>query len=111
MKAFAQDADDLHVEVVDLEATADDRKIAVEPTLPQLVADHDALHGNAVGIFRRDERAPARERRGAKEREQVVGHSRRGDALHFAVDLEARIASLHLRETGDQAALFASIED
>ena len=57
-----------------------------------------------------DERSPERQRGGAEERQQIVGHPGRGDALHHAVDLEARVTSLDLGDARDQPALRSHVE-
>ena len=108
-EARAHDADDLHVEVVDRQPTADRARIAPETALPQLVADHDACDRDAVRIFAGDQRPPE-QRRGAEERQQIVGDPGRGDPLHRAVDQEAGIASLRRGDARDQPALRAHVE-
>ena len=109
-KVGRQDADDLHVEVVDRQPPADHARIALEATLPQLVADDDAFDDDAVRVFRGDERSPERQRGCAQERQQIVRHPGRGDALHHAVDHEARVTSLDLGDARDQPALRSHVE-
>jgi hypothetical protein len=48
---------------------------------------------------------------GSEQRQKIVRRSDRGDALHSAVDLEARVASLGAGNGGDQPALFPYVED
>ena len=109
-EAGPHDTDDLHVEVVDRQPPADHVRIALQATLPQLVTDHDALDDDAVRILCGDEGSPERQRRGAEERQQIVCHPGRGDALHHTVDLEARVTSLDLGDARDQPALRSHVE-
>ena len=104
------DADDLHVEVVDHQPPADHSRITLEAAQPQLVADDDALDDDAVGVFRGDERSPERQRGCAQERQQIVGHPGRGDALHHAVDRKTPVTSLGLGDARDQPALRSHVE-
>ena len=85
-------------------------RIALQATLPQLVTDHDALDDDAVRILCGDEGSPERQRRGAEERQQIVCHPGRGDALHHTVDLEARVTALDLGDARDQPALRSHVE-
>ena len=110
-EAGPHDAHDLHVEVIERDSPADHSRIAVESPLPQIVADDDALEDDVVRVFRGDKRSPERQRRCAEERQQVVGHPDRGDALHRAVDLETRVPSLGLGNGRYQSALRSHVED
>jgi hypothetical protein len=95
-KVGPRDADDLHVPVVDGEVPANDTGVALEPTLPQLVTDHDAQDDDVARVLCVDERAPERQGRRAEERQHLVGHSGGWVALHDAIDSDARVAALDL---------------
>jgi hypothetical protein len=58
-----------------------------------------------------DQGSSERQRGGAEDRQQIVGHPGRGNAFHHAVDLEARVTSLELGDARDRPGLRPDVED